>query len=155
AFEQQRPLEEIHQPQRSRDVAVGDIADGGEFVRDLVAGEAHRRLDNMCREDYDRVERHACLPSPGGGGSAASVSEPPGWGERRTPAFAYLLALRAIHPTPLASLATLPLHGRVRGAHPCSPSCSAAVQVRQWSCGIWIWVEPRNAKASLIAFEKH
>jgi hypothetical protein len=37
AFEQQRPLEEIHQPQRGRDVAIGDIADGGEAVGDVVA----------------------------------------------------------------------------------------------------------------------
>ena len=40
AFEQQRTLEKIHQPQRGRDVAVGDIADGGELVRDLFAREA-------------------------------------------------------------------------------------------------------------------
>src|SRR5262249_44009753 len=37
----------------------------------------------------------------------------------------------------------------------CSPSFSAAAQVRQWSWGIWMWVEPRNAKASLTALEKH
>jgi hypothetical protein len=40
-------------------------------------------------------------------------------------------------------------------AQPCRPSFSAAVQVRQWSCGIWIWVEPRNENASLTALEKH
>src|SRR5271156_4770299 len=39
--------------------------------------------------------------------------------------------------------------------YPCSPSFSAAVQVRQWSWGIWMWVEPRKAKASLTALEKH
>ena len=37
AFEQQRTLEEIHQPQRGRDVAVGDVADGGESIGDLFA----------------------------------------------------------------------------------------------------------------------
>src|SRR5262249_45115497 len=40
-FEQQRPCEEIHQPQCSRDVAIGDIADGGQPVRDVVAVQAH------------------------------------------------------------------------------------------------------------------
>jgi hypothetical protein len=32
ALKQQRALEEFHQPQRRRDIAVGDVADGGEFV---------------------------------------------------------------------------------------------------------------------------
>ena len=41
AFEQQRPLEEFHQPQRGGDVAVGDIADGGEFVGNFFALEGH------------------------------------------------------------------------------------------------------------------
>ena len=41
AFEQQRALEEFHQPQRGRDIAVGDIADGGELVRDFFALEGH------------------------------------------------------------------------------------------------------------------
>ena len=44
-------------------------------------------------------------PSPGGGGSTLSVSEASGWGE---------LSISKIHPTPLASLATLPLQGRVK-----------------------------------------
>src|SRR5262245_9828516 len=39
--------------------------------------------------------------------------------------------------------------------HPCSPSLSAAIQVRQWSCGIGMWVAPRNLKASLTALAKH
>src|SRR5271154_4881968 len=50
---------------------------------------------------------------------------------------------------------TRPGMTRSEYVHPCRPSFSAAVQVRQLSCGIWIWVEPRNPKASLIAFEKH
>ena len=33
AFEQQRALEELHQPQRRGEVAVGDIADGRELIR--------------------------------------------------------------------------------------------------------------------------
>ena len=41
AFEQQRTLEELHQPQRGRDVAVGDVADGGEAVGDGVARQRH------------------------------------------------------------------------------------------------------------------
>ena len=32
ALEQQRPLEEIHQPERGRQIPVGDIAGGGEAV---------------------------------------------------------------------------------------------------------------------------
>ena len=44
ALEQQRPLEEIHQPERGREIAVGDIADGGEAVGDLVAVDGHRPL---------------------------------------------------------------------------------------------------------------
>ena len=32
AFQQQRALEELHQPQRGREIAVGDVADGGELV---------------------------------------------------------------------------------------------------------------------------
>src|ERR1700685_4777839 len=42
-----------------------------------------------------------------------------------------------------------------RARYACSPNFSAAVQVRQLSCGIWMWVEPRNANASLTALEKH
>src|SRR5262249_3464896 len=41
AFQQQRPLEEIHQPQRGRDVAVGDVADGGKAGGDVVARYLH------------------------------------------------------------------------------------------------------------------
>ena len=41
AFEQQRPLEEFHQPQRGREVAVGDVAGGGEAVGDVFAVEGH------------------------------------------------------------------------------------------------------------------
>src|SRR5581483_5667945 len=44
------------------------------------------------------------LPSPGGRGSTPSASEATGWGE---------FACEGHHPTPLASLATLPLQGRV------------------------------------------
>ncbi len=40
AFEQQRPLEKLHQPQRGRDVAIGDVADGGKAVGDLLAAQA-------------------------------------------------------------------------------------------------------------------
>src|SRR5262245_30097327 len=36
----------------------------------------------------------------------------------------------------------------------CSPSLSAAIQVRHWSCGIGMWVEPRKANALLTALEK-
>jgi len=32
AFQQQRTLEEFHQPQRGGDVAVSDVAGGGQFV---------------------------------------------------------------------------------------------------------------------------
>ena len=31
-FKQQRPLQEIHQPQSGRHIVVGDVADGGEPV---------------------------------------------------------------------------------------------------------------------------
>ena len=41
AFQQQRPFEKIHQPQRGGDIAVGDIADGGELVGDFFALEGH------------------------------------------------------------------------------------------------------------------
>jgi hypothetical protein len=41
AFEQQRALQKLHQPQRGRDIAVGDIADGGELVGDVFAIEGH------------------------------------------------------------------------------------------------------------------
>src|SRR5262245_51586022 len=37
----------------------------------------------------------------------------------------------------------------------CRPNLSAAIQVRQWSCGIGMWVEPRNLKASFTALAKH
>src|SRR5262245_21068898 len=39
-------------------------------------------------------------------------------------------------------------------SHLCRPSLSAAAQTRQWSCGIGILLEPRNAKASFTALEK-
>jgi len=41
AFEQQRTLEELHQPQRGRDVAVGNVAGGGEAVGDGVTRKRH------------------------------------------------------------------------------------------------------------------
>ena len=37
AFEQQRAFEKFHQPQSGRDIAVGDVADGGELVGDVFA----------------------------------------------------------------------------------------------------------------------
>ncbi len=37
AFKQQRPLQEIHQPQRGRHIVIGNVADGGQPVRDIVA----------------------------------------------------------------------------------------------------------------------
>src|SRR5215470_8148758 len=40
-------------------------------------------------------------------------------------------------------------------SHWCRPSLSAAIHVRQLSCGIGMLVEPRNAKASFTALEKH
>ena len=43
AFEQQRALEELHQPQRGRDVAVGDVADRGEAVGDVFAVQGSYR----------------------------------------------------------------------------------------------------------------
>src|SRR5262249_23216829 len=53
--------------------------------------------------------------------------------------------------------------GRPQGAplrfkgryHPCRPRPSAAIQVRQWSCGIGMCVEPKNLNASLTALAKH
>src|SRR6478609_1295835 len=41
AFEQQRTLQELHQPQRGRDVAVGNVADGGEAISDGFARQHH------------------------------------------------------------------------------------------------------------------
>ncbi len=104
ALEQQRPLEILHQPQRGRDVAVGDVADGGEAVGNLVAVS----------------------------GSCVAVM----YAQRRRKSIGAASSAR-------------------RYAHPCSPSLSAAIQVRQWSCGIGMWVEPRNLKASLTALAKH
>ena len=43
AFEKERALEEIHQPQRHRQLAVGDIADLGQALGDGFAGQGHRR----------------------------------------------------------------------------------------------------------------
>ena len=57
ALEQQRPLEEIHQPQRGRQIAVGDVADLGKALGDVLAGEGHGAARVVDRP----------LP-PGGGG---------------------------------------------------------------------------------------
>src|SRR5262249_30536473 len=104
SLEQQRPLEEIHQPQRSRNVAISDVADGGQPVRDIVAVQSHtRRLYRHTAPES--LQRRKCLSRP--------------------------------------------------GSHLCRPSCSAAFQVRQLSCGIGMLVEPRNPKASFTALEKH
>src|SRR5262249_22591768 len=47
------------------------------------------------------------------------------------------------------------LRGNDNGkGHPCNPNFSAAVQVRQWSCGIGMCVDPRNLKASFTALVK-
>ena len=54
----------------------------------------------------ERRQGHLLPPSPGGGGSTPSVSDAAGWGE---------FCRKKVHPTPLASLATLPLQGRVNG----------------------------------------
>src|SRR5208282_1242969 len=45
ALEQQRPLEEFHEPQGGRDIAVGDVADSGEFVRNFVALQGHEETN--------------------------------------------------------------------------------------------------------------
>ena len=42
AFEKERALEEIHQPQRGRKIAVGDVADFTEAGCDLFAGHGFR-----------------------------------------------------------------------------------------------------------------
>ena len=44
ALDQQRPAEEVHQPQRGRKIAVGDVAGLGETVGDVFAGRgsSHR-----------------------------------------------------------------------------------------------------------------
>src|SRR5712671_7160829 len=71
ALEQQRPLEVFHQPERRRDVAVGDVADGGEAVGDVFAVEGHWLSDNTSS------------PSPAGGGSpAVAKRRRAGWGEQ-------------------------------------------------------------------------
>jgi hypothetical protein len=36
AFEQQRTFQKVHQPQRGRHVVIGNVADGGQPVRDIV-----------------------------------------------------------------------------------------------------------------------
>src|SRR5208282_4006192 len=48
ALEQQRALEEFHEPQGGRDIAVGDVADGGEFVRNFVALDGHEESNASC-----------------------------------------------------------------------------------------------------------
>ena len=78
AFQQQRPPQQLHQRDRGREFAVGDIAGGGQRLRDLVAG-FHRYAN--------------------------------------------------------------------------TPKFFAAFQLRQKSCGIWMWVDPRNENASLTALE--
>src|SRR5262249_10109295 len=40
-FQEERPLEEIHKPQRDAEIAVGDVADGGEAIGDVVAVQCH------------------------------------------------------------------------------------------------------------------
>src|SRR5712671_14057 len=62
----------------------------------------------------------------------------------------------AVTPTRLRCRAVdLPPAGGGEALHACRPSLSATVQVRQWSCGIAMWVEPKNLKASFIALAKH
>ena len=46
ALQQQRPLEEIHQPQRGRDVAIGDVADGGETFGNGLARQRSSRCSS-------------------------------------------------------------------------------------------------------------
>jgi hypothetical protein len=41
ALEEKRPLEEIHQPQRHRKVAIGDVADLGKALGNVLAGQTH------------------------------------------------------------------------------------------------------------------
>ena len=54
AFDQERPLQEFHQPQRGREVAVGDVAGGGEAVGNVAAVEGHggraARLKSLAAE---------------------------------------------------------------------------------------------------------
>src|SRR5262245_1589187 len=54
-----------------------------------------------------------------------------------------------------AGIVSAPQKPSAPHSHRCRPSLSAAIQVRQLSCGIGMLVEPRNAKASFTALEKH
>src|SRR5262249_54822740 len=133
ALQQQRPLEEIHQPQRHGKIAVSDIADPGESLGDVVAVLV-------------RFRRGVGWGVWKGGASPGGVA-------RGTP------PARRNDWRVSARHAAGPFASRVSRLYPpygvCSPSLSAAIQVRQWSCGIGMCVEPRNAKASLTAFAKH
>ena len=134
AFEQQRPLEELHQPQRGRDVAVGDVADGGEAVGDGVARKRHGQSTVL----YCAARRRR-----------GPANHDPGYGKPRRS------APQRTGGRLLASSPDCTAEPRQHGRYACSPSLSAAIQVRQWSCGIGMWVEPRNAKASFTALAKH
>ena len=65
-FEQQRTLQKIHQPQRSRDVVIGDIADGGQPVRDIVAVQGHAAshyIDMRRRDCSDAAKIRSAVPT--------------------------------------------------------------------------------------------
>src|SRR5499427_10863473 len=103
ALEQQRVLEEFHQPQRRGDVAVRHIAGGGEAVGDLVAVEGHGQRDNS-----------SSLFSGGGGSTACAKRRRSGWGGHRR-----RFRCAAVTPTRRrCAPSTSPLQGEVKGASP-------------------------------------
>ena len=97
AFKQQRTLEELHQPQRGRNIAVGDVANGREPVGNFFALEGHsaQPFSSSCagltRASIFLPLKMDCRVEPGNDESRADA----------------------------------------RTCHPCRPSFSAAVQVRQ------------------------
>ena len=142
AFEEERPLEEIHQPQRHGQLAVGDIADLGQALGDVLAGR-------VIRSSW----RGAPLPDAGGpflltSASAVRVGKP---------ARQWYWCPRVSRERPLQVRVGTLSTSAMPPSHPylCSPSFSATVQVRQWSWGMAMWVEPRKRKASLTALAKH
>ncbi len=135
ALDEQRPVQEIHQPQRSRQIAVGDVADLGEAIGDLFAGQGHARSTgfdtcSVVIAGLDPAIHSVTLAT------AAIVAE---WMPGSSPGMTTNVDARPLR----------------QGCYVCSPSRSAASHVRQASCGIWMWVEPRKAKASFTALEKH
>ncbi len=144
----------IHHPERGREFAIRDIADFGEASRDGFAGDWIGHARSARRRGGSDLDI-AVRVMPGLVPGAHAVT-------RHVDCRISTLLIAAVGAIVSNLICASHGDGRDKPAdasanfnYACSPSFSAASQVRYASCGIAICVEPRNLNASLTALAKH